>query len=370
MHYANTGRRLKRLLAGLKVRRVLDLKAHDLQEWRASRLADGVANRTANMDVSTLKSMLRWAIDADLLTVNPLARLKPLPEGKKHQKFRRRALTESEITKFLSEAAKDDDREADRLAAVRTRKGGTKGRAYAERARAIRVPQLPLWLAFLETGARWGALTKTVWSDLDEQKCTLRLRAENAKAEKEQSLPLRRAFVEQMLELRKLHDDVLGRKAESSECIFLTPLGEAWSKVTANAMRIFDRVLDAAEIEKWDGTGQKLDIHALRHTFGTRLLRAGAGLIQVQRLLGHSDPKLTAQTYSHLLSDDLRVAVELLPTTATVGGGGSARRIDGTKVALTKGSLTRVARKSLSEMERVIGIEPTTFSLGTGIDGR
>jgi integrase len=64
--------------------------------------------------------------------------------------------------------------------------------------------------------------------------------------------------------------------------------------------RDFDRVLAAAGIAKLDPTGHKVDIDALRHTFGTRLLRAGAGLIQVQKWLGHSDPKLTSQTYSHL----------------------------------------------------------------------
>ncbi len=106
---------------------------------------------------------------------------------------------------------------------------------------------------------------------------------------------------------------MLGRAPLPSDLIFLTPLGESWAHATCNAMRIFDRVLAAAGIEKVDPTGHKVDINALRHTFGTRLLRAGAGLIQVQKLLGHSDPKLTAQTYSHLLSDDLRTAVEKLP---------------------------------------------------------
>ena len=54
-------------------------------------------------------------------------------------------------------------------------------------------------------------------------------------------------------------------------------------------------ILAAAGIEKVDPAVHEVDIHALRHTFGT-------------------DPKLTAQTGSHLLSDDLRTAVEKLPT--------------------------------------------------------
>lgn len=51
---------------------------------------------------------------------------------------------------------------------------------------------------------------------------------------------------------------------------------------------------------------------ALRHTFGTRLIRMGVGLAQVQYLMGHSDPKLTAQVYTHLDVEDLRGAIDAL----------------------------------------------------------
>jgi integrase len=81
-------------------------------------------------------------------------------------------------------------------------------------------------------------------------------------------------------------------------------------KATNNAMRLFDRVLRRAKIPRVDAEGRKLDIHSLRHTFGSRLARHGVGLVQVQRLMGHSDPKLTAQVYTHLGVDDLRDALE------------------------------------------------------------
>ncbi len=40
------------------------------------------------------------------------------------------------------------------------------------------------------------------------------------------------------------------------------------------------------------------------------MARSWAGLLHVQRLLGHSDPKLTAQVYTHLDVEDLRGAIE------------------------------------------------------------
>jgi integrase len=57
-------------------------------------------------------------------------------------------------------------------------------------------------------------------------------------------------------------------------------------------------------------------IHSTRHTFASQLGRAGVGLVQAQRLLGHSTPELTAQVYTHLGIEDLRGAVEKLEPAA------------------------------------------------------
>ena len=74
-------------------------------------------------------------------------------------------------------------------------------------------------------------------------------------------------------------------------------------------MRIFDRILERARIDKL-GIEGKLDLHALRHTALTRFVRNGATPSQVQAIAGHSDPKLTMQVYTHLGVEDLRSAVE------------------------------------------------------------
>src|SRR5262249_26445888 len=44
----------------------------------------------------------------------------------------------------------------------------------------------------------------------------------------------------------------------------------------------------------------------------TLMLRAGVDLHRVQRLLRHSDPRITATIYSHLLAGDLRAGVKAI----------------------------------------------------------
>jgi integrase len=68
--------------------------------------------------------------------------------------------------------------------------------------------------------------------------------------------------------------------------------------------RAWDRMCLAAEVA--DATP-----HTLRHTFASRLLRAGQSLSMVQELLGHSSIT-TTEMYAHLVQEDLARAVSAL----------------------------------------------------------
>ena len=81
-----------------------------------------------------------------------------------------------------------------------------------------------------------------------------------------------------------------------------------------NTLANLRRLLTSAGIPRKDDRGSVVDIHALRHTCGTRHARGRSPLQNTQKLLGHSDPKLTASTYSHIEGDDLRADVEGLPS--------------------------------------------------------
>jgi hypothetical protein len=52
--------------------------------------------------------------------------------------------------------------------------------------------------------------------------------------------------------------------------------------------------------------------HDLRHTTGSLLLMAGANPAAVQRILRHSDPRITTEVYGHLLPGYLRSEIDKL----------------------------------------------------------
>jgi integrase len=302
-HCRNVEARLARTFAALGAARARDLQPVAVIRYRNRIREEGASNRTANLVVDSLRAMFAWALECDLIGKSPLGKIRRLPDGAGHQRCVRRALSEDEIRRFLCAAEEDDRATASRWKT----KGGGEGN---HRRSGVRVPQAPLWRAFLETGARWSELTRTRWGDIDLELRTLLLRAENTKTRKRRIVPLGHGLADELGRVRRMHEGVFSRAIGETDPVFLTPEGARWSRPTNNAMRIFDRILTRAGIARVDGEGRKLDIHALRHTFGSRMARSGAGLVHVQRLLGHSDPKLTAQVYTHLDVEDLRSAIE------------------------------------------------------------
>lgn len=311
-HFRNVKERVERLLAAVRVQRVRDLQPHVVLAYRTRRLEGGASYRTMNHEVTNTKAMLTWAVKAGLIKESPLQSLALLSIRKSQIRRQRRAMSDEEIARFLRAAEEDDRVGDDRFSARRTIEHGTKGPGWAARIRKPRVPVAPMLRAFLETGARYGELTRVTWGDLDVDGRTLLLRAENTKSGRQRVIPMNGDLVDDLLALRPIHQQFQGRVPRADDRVFRTPRGHAWSPISKKALEIFWRILDRAGIERVDAQGRTLDIHALRHTFASRLARAGVPLQQVQRLLGHSDPKLTAQIYTHLETDDLRDAVERL----------------------------------------------------------
>lgn len=90
------------------------------------------------------------------------------------------------------------------------------------------------------------------------------------------------------------------RTKTNSYKLFIGQRGE----LTRDAInKLLKRYSKAAAIE-WIVTP-----HILRHTFATRLIRKGVPLLVVAELLGHSDPKTTADFYINISAQDKQNAV-------------------------------------------------------------
>lgn len=85
------------------------------------------------------------------------------------------------------------------------------------------------------------------------------------------------------------------------EVVFLNNRGKGLTRVMI--FTILKEAARRAEIEK------RISPHTLRHSFATHLLEGGAGIRQVQELLGHENI-LTTEIYTHLDSEHLRTTVE------------------------------------------------------------
>jgi integrase len=187
-------------------------------------------------------------------------------------------MSDDEIERFLA-AAQADDR---------------------ANARPERIAQAPLWRFLIETACRYGEARALTWADVDLDARVVTLRAETTKAGKSRSLPITRAMATELAELRRA----------PAERVFRSPDGHPLCVPTNNAMRVLNRLLAAAGIERVDAHGRSLDLHALRHTAASRFARHGAPLAVTQRILGHSDPKLTARVYVHLGVEEMREVVD------------------------------------------------------------
>ncbi len=91
------------------------------------------------------------------------------------------------------------------------------------------------------------------------------------------------------------------RELKDTDIIFLNNRGSRLTRVM-----IFTLLKQAAERA---GITKKISPHTLRHSFATHLLEGGAGIRQVQELLGHENI-MTTEIYTHLDHSRLRKTVD------------------------------------------------------------
>jgi len=142
-------------------------------------------------------------------------------------------------------------------------------------------------------GLRVSELVGLEWSDIDAQLELVRVRG---KGGKERLVPIGRKALAALDAYRESAPQLCPRKLPDAHAVFLNRRGERLT--TRSVARLVDQYVAAS------GIATKASPHALRHSFATHLLSAGADLRAIQELLGHASLS-TTQKYTHVNLDQL-----------------------------------------------------------------
>ena len=155
------------------------------------------------------------------------------------------------------------------------------------------------YLVAANTGLRWREIARLVWADLDLDSGVVIVPAGQTKSGKQAELPLVPQVVEALREIRP-------KNGVASDKVFAgEPRLKTWKQDLQRA-----GLIGPNEEGYRDERGRQLDRKCLRMSFCTWLKEAGVDLRDAQKLMRHSDPKLTSNIYTDIRLKDLRSAVE------------------------------------------------------------
>lgn len=157
------------------------------------------------------------------------------------------------------------------------------------------------------SGQRRTAIITLLWSrvDLAAGRAIVRTKGTGKRTDVDHTFPL----TPRMIEIIRARPKV-GPRVFTYVCERPSPAradrprrvkGERYPFSEQGWMRKWRKALEDAEIDNFR-------FHDLRHTTGTRMLRATGNLKAVQRLLNHTDIATTAR-YAHAIEDDVRAAM-------------------------------------------------------------
>jgi len=220
--------------------------------------------KTLNEYHNSLNVFFNWMVKMGRMPENPIRSVQKADLRGRQQ--RRRAFSDEEFAQLLAHAGPD------RL----------------------------LCLTAAYTGLRIGELRQLLWADvrLEHKRPHIVARAATTKNRKEAVIPLHPRLAVELQQLRTQKDP-----AE----------GDAVFYIIRNHAHRFRAILKRAGIQQIDAIGRRLDFHALRYTFATKLAREGVAQRTAQELMRHSDPKLTAMIYTDPTQLPTFDCVEKLP---------------------------------------------------------
>ncbi|MFN3981192.1 MAG: tyrosine-type recombinase/integrase [Caldilinea sp.] len=164
--------------------------------------------------------------------------------------------------------------------------------AVLERNRNTQVARIIRLLLY--TGCRKREILDARWEEIDFARRTLTIPAARCKSKKTHVVPLSDAALD-------LLRDIRAARQEDCPWVFVNP---ATGKPPVSIFYAWDSIRKQAGLPE-------VRLHDLRHSFASFLINAGRSLFEVQKLLGHYDPKVTMR-YAHLSPQAMLEAVNVV----------------------------------------------------------
>ncbi len=327
----NTRNRLRRLAADCRLHRLADLTADALERWMLDKAEHddrakgpmGAGTRNGYREAAI--GFGNWLLKRKRISTNPFLDV-PKADKKADCRRKRRALTEDELRQLLAMA-----RRRPLESALMIRRGKNKGQLKArvkpktrERLNRVGRERALIYKTMALTGLRKNELTTLTVEclELDADPPHLTLDPNNEKNREGNSIPLRsdlaediRAWLREKAERADKAGKANGKPGgkNGQETIYGLPPGTRLFDVPTGLLRILNLDLEAGGIPKRDARGRTVDIHALRHTFGTMLSAAGVAPRTAQEAMRHSSIDLTMNVYTDPALLDVAGAIEMLP---------------------------------------------------------
>ncbi|MCC7396726.1 MAG: site-specific integrase [Planctomycetes bacterium] len=276
-----------------------------LTETRAKYSAKTFAGR-----ISTLRSFGLWLVEHQHWPENPFISLR---SGRKRtdadRKFRRRGLTLAEV-ELLAEAAP-----VRHLQSYAKSHGGRSADRADEFTRVGRERALLYWFA-ATTGLRAAEIAAIRWEDLHDlegDNPRVIVPGKHTKNGADADLPLQQFVARALQALREDRSRREGRLAQQGDRALHVP-----ERIAEHVRR---DAMHAGLIPSHRPAERRLDFHALRHSC-VRILRDLNVPVEVaQRVLRHSDVRLTLQTYGRAADETVTKTMQgLVPVPAMFRG--------------------------------------------------
>jgi len=258
------GQHLQGFFACLREKNILELKRVSREDLKAYQLHlttwrspdnKGYAQATLSLKIRAVKRLFEYLEAIHYLLINPAEHIK---EPKKERRLPRTILTEEEARKLL------DQPNLSTMTGIRDR---------------------TLMELFYSTGIRLEELVNLTIYDCDLQGGLLRVN--KGKGGKDRVIPLGKHAVkflkEYITHVRPHHT----RANKTLRNLFVNQNGKLLSPTVIEIL--VRNYAKAARLNK------KVTPHVFRHTFATGLVKNGADVTAVQKMLGHSDLSVTQQ---------------------------------------------------------------------------